>query len=584
MFVEHRQNGRVCRSAGRPPGSLLEKPEACLAAVVLLWLTSFLMGSPLAAQAQVPAWTRWETTLTSVNTYSNPYKNLLLQVSWTCLSNCATPQVYWDSRLPVYGFWDGGPAGKTFKIRAAFPQPLGGATTATWRWTTTCSTAAGSGEPNCGADAGLHNVTSTVTVTPSDAAHGVTNPLYTGGLLRLGEGSVVEDGQLVRGNAYLVTDNGPYYWQADTAWAASMRATFNAGGAVSNPCTITNWNTNAWKCYVQDRVSKAFSAVHIAIPQYWMNNPFLDTGGQGPFAGGMQWAKWNPTYWQVFEQKIEYANQQGLVVFVVGLMEPSYQHLVDPVSDAQRYPPLADAKTFARNVAARLAGNFVIFSPGFDTRPTNTTRIDLIRGVGAEIDAVSLRQLITNHFGGQTATSGEAGPYNDHRDYESESWLDLFLFHSGQAVTQRSNTDPNPQLQAFTQRARQMPLDMRAFPLRKASANAETIYDFQGVALEDPTKNPAWLLNYAQYRVRHTGYLTTLSGAFGYAIGVYGLADWGLGDGPVGTTDSGVIKGPLVTRSPQSAAGRLGDPAASSGQSLPRSSLGLVRSGPPGAQ
>lgn len=549
------QNYLISQELDQQAGTALRGPhkkrEALLAAVVLLWLASSLVASPLLAQAQVPAWTRWEQTLTSVNTYSNPYKNLLLQVSWTCLSNCPSPPD-WAARLPVYGFWDGGPAGRTFKLRATFPQPLFGAATATWRWTTTCTTIGGSGEVNCGTDGGLHNVTGTVTVTPSDAAHGVTNPLYTGGLFGLAEGSAVESGQLVRGNSYLFNDNGPYYWQGDTAWAAALRSTFNAAG-VSNPCTSSDWSTNDWKCYVQDRVGKSFSAVHLSVPQNWMKNPYVDSNSQAPFVDDATfpaWAKWNPAYWQGFEQKIEYANQQGLVVFVVGLMEPSYQYLAGSITDSQRYPPLADAKTFARNLAARLAGNFVIFSPGFDTPPTTVTRSDLIRGVGAEIDSVSLRQLITNHFGGQTATSGVTGSYNDYLDFESESWLDIFLFQSGQARTLRSDTNSNPQLQELTRRARTMPLELRTFPSRKASANAEAIYDFQGVPLEDPTKNPAWLSNYTQYRVRHAGYLTTLSGAFGYSIGVYGLTDWGLGDGPVSTTN-GVTNGPLVTRSPQ---------------------------------
>ena len=518
---------------------------ACLLVAVA---SAVLVPSRVVAQAQIPAWMRWEQTLTSTKTYSNAYSNLLLRVSWTCLTNCATAQTYWVSRLPVYGFWDGG---RTFKLRAAFPQPLNPAANATWRWTTSCTTTSGSGDQDCSTGESGLNTTGTVTVTPSDGAHGVTNRLYTGGMLRLGEWSVVESGQLIRGNAYLITDNGAFYWQGDTAWAASMRASY-ATAAVSNPCTAANWSANAWKCYVQDRVGKLFTAIHLAVPQYWMNNPFQDTNGQAPFTAGMQWSQWNPAFWRTFEEKIEHANQQGLVVFLVGMMEPSYQYLQDPVSDAQRYPPLDVARTFARNLAVRLAGNFVIFSPGFDTPPTNATRINQIRGVGAEIDGVSLRQLITNHFGGQTAVSGVAGSFNDYLDYEAEPWLDAFLFQSGQARTLRSDTDANPQLQQLTQRARTMPLELRTFPLRKASANAETLYDYQGVALEDPSKNPAWLTNYTRYRVRQAGYLTTLSGAFGYSLGVYGLSDWGLGDGPVLTTN-GVTSGPLVARSPQSA-------------------------------
>src|SRR5882672_3302173 len=152
MSAWHRHSRQLFSLKGAAPQGCRKKRETFLPAVALLWLSSSLMVPPLLAQAQVSAWTRWEQTLTSVNPYSNPYKNLLLHVSWTCLTNCFTPQIAWVSRLPVYGFWDGGPAGMTFKIRATFPQPLGGAATATWRWTTTCSTIAGSGEPDCSLD------------------------------------------------------------------------------------------------------------------------------------------------------------------------------------------------------------------------------------------------------------------------------------------------------------------------------------------------------------------------------------------------------------------------------------------------
>lgn len=533
MTATHRQR-RKYRLEGTALRSSHKKREPFLTAIVLLSLSSSLAPAPLLAQSSVSAWMRWEHPLTSTKnsgspTYSNPYKNLRLSVAWTCLTNCATAQAYWISRLPVYGFWDGG---LTFKLRATFPQPLNGAATATWRWTTTCSTPIPGSDLDCSqGDSGL-NTTGTVTVTPSDAAHGITNPLYIGGLFGLGEGSVAEDGQLVRGNSYLSNDNGPYYWQGDTAWAAALRSTFNAAG-VSNPCTSSDWSTNDWKCYVQDRAGKSFSAVHISVPQNWMKNPYRDSNDQAPFVNNATfpaWAKWNPAYWQGFEQKIEHANQQGLVVFVVGLMEPSYQYLAGTITDAQRYPPLADAQTFARNLAARLAGNFVVFSPGFDTPPNTQARSNLIRSVGAEIDAVSLRQLITNHFGGQTLTSGDPGTYpNDYRDFESESWLDLFLYQSGQAVTLRSDTDPDPQLQELTKRARTMPLDLRTFPARKASGNAESVYDLQYAQLQAGQSPPVWWPNYHQYRVRQTGYLSSLSGSFGYSIGVYGLFDWGLG-------------------------------------------------------
>ena len=84
----------------------------------------------LYAQSAVPAWKRWEQTLTSANGYLNPYRNLLLHVSWACVANCEAAKERL-SELPRFGFWDGG---NTFKIRAKFPQPPAGVTSTTWRW------------------------------------------------------------------------------------------------------------------------------------------------------------------------------------------------------------------------------------------------------------------------------------------------------------------------------------------------------------------------------------------------------------------------------------------------------------------
>ena len=53
---------------------------------------------------------------------------------------------------------------------------------------------------------------------------------------------------------------------------------------------------------------------------------------------------------------VQYANEQGLVIVIMGLMEP-----------VDRYPEAEAASIFTRNLVARLMGNFVIFSPSFDS-------------------------------------------------------------------------------------------------------------------------------------------------------------------------------------------------------------------------
>ena len=460
--------------------------------------------------AQQMAWTRWETQLTASLPYTNAYKNVLLQVTWTCLTPSDCNAAAWEGRLTTYGFWDGG---QIFRIRAAFPQPYG--TSATWQWQTSCSST--NEASSCVNDGGLHNRSGTVTVSRSDSS---PNPLYRGGLFGMSE-HIYPDG---RANIHFYNALGPFYWQGDTAWNASIRASFNQL-ATPDCNTAAGWDTNGWKCYVANRVAKNFTAVQVAMPQSYMANPLKDTDGHEPFIGSANWNQWKPEFWQGFEKKVQWANEQGLVVLLVGLIEPAYS------SSSPRYPPEADAVIFARNLAARLGGNFVIYSPGFDTKPDTAANRSRIRAVGNAIHGVSPRPVITNHFGGQTNVGVSDGLFDDYADFNNEPWLDTNMFQSGQARTLRNDPGaPNPQLQLFTQRARTMPRDLRNLSPRKGSANIESIYDYEGLILTGSA--PVWAPNYTAFRVRHTGYLSTLSGAFGYSMGVAGVYDWGLGTGP----------------------------------------------------
>lgn len=473
----------------------------------------------------VAAWSRWETTLSASNAYRNPYANVLLRVSWSCLANCADASAGWGAQLPAYGFWNGG---NELTIRARFPQPRRGANHAVWRWTTSCVSARRGDDAGCRSDAGLHR-SGIVTVkrsTPDKLSGGPLFPVVADADVPL-----IEAGQFARASPYLATLRGPFFWQGDTAWAASMRARLDLQAPVASPCTAADWAVNDWKCYVDDRAAKGFTVVQIAVPQYWMGQPFVDANGRAPFVDSTDlpgWSKWDPEFWQSFEEKVRYANDRGLVVLVVGVMEPSYQHLDDPVPNALRYPDAAQARTFARNLAALLAGDSVILSPGFDTSPSDPERARLIRLVGHELKATVPGILVTNHLGGRTPTAA-AGEHNDYLDFCGEPWLDFVLLQSGQARSLRAS-DPEGQLQAITKQARQLPADLRSSGCRKPLINAEAVYDFEGAALREGKRPPEWWSNYSQYRVRQTGYLTRLSGAAGYSLGVFGLADWGLGD------------------------------------------------------
>jgi len=260
--------------------------------------------------------------LTSTSAYANPDADVIVRVSYR------GPE---GRCIQGYGFWDGG---DIFRIRCAFPTP------GTWRWETECSDAA---------NTGLHRQGGKVEVLPYRGE----NALYRGGFLA------------VSGNRRYLTfaDGTPFLWTGDTAWAVPQRA-----------------NDQEWETYLADRSVKHFTAIQVAPASEWAGP--TDRQGQKPFTD-RSCSQWNPAYWQWFERKIQRANESGLVVLVVGLMEPVH-----------RYPEADQACRFARNIIARLFGNFVVFSPSFDSEV-----LPLTHAVGrAARDATSVH-LLTQYPG-----------------------------------------------------------------------------------------------------------------------------------------------------------------------------------------
>lgn len=435
---------------------------------------------PLAAcSTSAQTWSCWETTLPLTNvTCSNLYRDVKVKATFTKLG---------QPTLTTYAFWDGGNA---LKVRTAFPA------SGSWTWSTTC-------EGGCTCASGL--VVSNRSVSVS--SYGGTDPLYVHGFPKVSSSGGNAGRNLTYGDAT------PFFWLGDTAWAGPLRST-----------------AAEWTSYLGNRASRGFSVIQTALPVDWMRscgfNP-TDANGNRPFdqlsgctpTGTVpnNCSRWNTAFWQNFDQKVQQANDQGFVVALVGLME----RVIEGCNNGQAYPALAESQTYARNVAARLSGNFVVFSPGFDRKPesgvspstctpSSTLITCRIRYVGETIAAAAPRHLVTNHWGGST-------PSADMSPFQSQSWLAFQMFQSGQAA---SSANTSIQLQTITQRARQLPMDLWSFSPTKPNMNGESIYDgYTHPTLGSPNYNP--------YRVRQTAYLSLLSGAFGYSYGSFGVYDWG---------------------------------------------------------
>ncbi|MEQ2005298.1 MAG: DUF4038 domain-containing protein [Limisphaerales bacterium] len=328
--------------------------------------------------------------------------------------------------LAAYGFWDGG---SVFRIRCAFP------TSGTWRWETECSDAGNSG---------LHQRQGTVDVTPYRGE----NRLY-----RRGFPKVSPD------RRYLIYGDGtPFLWMGDTAWATPMRS-----------------NDDEWSRYLADRRAKRFTLIQVAPAPKWAGE--TNRRGDVPFHDEACF-QGNPAFWQAFERRIQQANEAGFVVMLVGLMEP-----------VNRYPESAAACLFARNIVARLFGNFVIFSPSFDSN-----FMPLADEVGLATRDATAVHLITQHPG---TPSREPIPTYTMKYYD-QPYLDFAGVQSGHNQGNRERC---------AHHASEWMLHAYRHKPHKPVINLEAMYDGQG--------EKAW----QAVDARSAAWRTWLSGAKGYTYG-----------------------------------------------------------------
>ncbi len=381
------------------------------------------LSIPLSCQSAISTWMRWEQSLTSTRHYANPYS---IELKLTCTG----PN---HKTIHGLGFWDGG---NVFKIRCLFPEP------GRWTWSTACS------DTN---NPGLHQRRGAVEVAPYSGS----NRLYRHGLLRVS-----------RNRRFLTyADGTPFLWIGDTPWAAPMNA-----------------RMEDWRSYIRDRREKRFTVLQIFCASRWAGTkdvngepPFLDDGLSQP----------NPAYWRQYEQKVELANERGLVVLIVGLMEP-----------VNRYPDAVSAQAFARYLAARLMGNFVVFSPSFDS-----PYLDLGNAVGKAIREATALHLITQHPSGMDAP----------QRYYDEPYLDFCGVQTG------AGWGGNPlSAEIAARHAIECSLTLYNHSPHKPVINLESRYDSAFNQKQMP-RLP-----------RSCGYWSFLSGCAGYSYGCAGLFNWEL--------------------------------------------------------
>lgn len=200
---------------------IMEKRKLFLLGLTAVCVALFILPARAEKVPTTPKWQRFELTLKSSVTYTNPIQEAEMRVLFV------SPL---GETNRVYGFWDGG---KTWRVR--FQPGFAGR----WTYYTMCSDTA---------NAGLHAQTGSFlcTATKGEASLDLHGPV-----------------QVARSQKHLEhADRTPFLWLGDAAWSAALKST-----------------SKDWEEFVEARAQQKFNAVQ------WRLNPDLRDPKQSAFTG-----------------------------------------------------------------------------------------------------------------------------------------------------------------------------------------------------------------------------------------------------------------------------------------------------------
>ncbi len=315
--------------------------------------------------------------------------------------------------------------GRLYRLRAAFPSA------GIWRWKTRCS------DPG---DPGLNNKTGKVRVKPYTGE----NLLYKHGDLKISKNS-----------RYLIYSDGtPFLWMGETGWFVERKSTMSE-----------------WHSYINARVAQHFSVVQISPRQIPRNQ-----SEELPPRSFKEDGTVDPVFWQELEAKIQYANEQGLFILMVGVGKKW----------EDQFAKNSKNQDFETYLTGRFAALMVIFSPSFDE----------LYNVGNDSVATRMHRLTTHLITQHPGTNYEAN-----RMYRNALSVDFCGEQSGHH---------NGNLTEAYHAARAWTLDMWNGDPVKPVIDIEAMYDAYG-------NNNA--KNWREKDVRKLGWIAWLSGSRGYTYG-----------------------------------------------------------------
>lgn len=303
-------------------------------------------------------WKKHEITFTSEKEYNNPIYDVKdFRIVFTAPSG---------KTKVVRGFWDGG---KAWKVRF-LPDETG-----SWTWKSQCAD---------DKNAGLHNQQGSFVCKPNGKKDAI---FQKGGLTHQA------------GKYYLsYADGTPFFWMACTAWNGALKST-----------------DEEWQYYLNHRLKNNYNVIQLVTTE-WRG---CDKNAEGLTAiEGTGYIRINPEFFKRIDQKIDEANEMGLVVSPVilwALPNGQGRHLSPGYT-----LPLEEAVLLAKYIVARYQGNQVIWTLGGDGRYYDDQEVkwkEIGRRVFNDIDHAP----VTLHPHG-TSWVGEI--------YAQEKWYNLMSYQS----------------------------------------------------------------------------------------------------------------------------------------------------------